>query len=121
VLAGEPFRVGDDRVVLSDHAIGRYLERCSRFDTLEDAGRELAVLIQRFGKLGPVPEWLGANRGGAEQCLCIGLNIVLPVQWRKGVWVAVTCVSQGWVRRTRRETARKARAGKSTTNEGNRT
>lgn len=104
VVAGEP-------VVISRHAAERYRERVSRFDDARPATDELLKLIRMFGTVGPAPDWYGRNRGGAERFLLIGLSLAMPLQERDGCWVAVTCVSLGWVRRTR-ETARAPREPK---------
>lgn len=104
VVAGEP-------VVISRHAAERYRERISRFDDLKPATAELLKLVGMFGTVGPAPDWYGRNRGGAERFLLIGLSLAMPLQERDGRWVAVTCVSLGWVRRTR-ETARAPREPK---------
>jgi RNase P subunit RPR2 len=85
------------------------------------AQAELERLIAFGGRLEGQPPWMRDGPGQrAERFLMVGSNIALPVLERRTEWVAVTCVSLGWIKRTR-ETARAPRAGRGHHNRGRRT
>jgi hypothetical protein len=101
--------VDGHEITVTPHAFERYRERVSRFDELEPASDELLRLVAFGGTVGSRPRWQSEGPNAAETYLMVGQNIGLPLRGGGRRWRAVTCVSLGWVRRTR-ETARAARA-----------
>lgn len=114
------------RVVITPHALTRYMERGSRHEDEGPVVAELDALVRACGRLGPVPAWraerealtLEAEQRGFPRdevtqwgtvWLLLGDDVGFPVVEDAGTLVARTCLVRAAISPATRERRRKGR------------
>ncbi len=98
---------------LSNHSVERFRERFRPALDWSTAKRELLRLLRCGSVENEAPGWLRDRAQQEAECYCtVGEDLVLPLVFDEGAWIARTCLGRGCVSapaRRRRNAAGRAR------------
>lgn len=96
------------RVIVTQHAAERYVERVKPALTVSAAAVEVATLAELAGDPSEKPKWVANDerRGQVDAWLTICEGICLPLYHKRGRWIARTVLVRAGLSPERRESRR---------------